>query len=228
MEFLFEPPNAEQFGYLQIVFNMVLAFAFSVVVTFMYRFTHKGLHYSQSFSHTIVIVSVVVCIVMMVIGGSLARAFALVGALSIIRFRTVIKDTRDMAFVFSGLAVGMAAGTANYFLGAVATLFISSIAWLLHVTDFALNAGKTHWLRLGIKNAEVIDKVQDILAPYTTDISLINEADESLASQVINFEIRLVDSANIDKLVKAIDKLDGVISVVLTSGHCDIEVANKG
>jgi ABC-type branched-subunit amino acid transport system permease subunit len=71
----------------------------------IYRATHKGLSYSQSFSQTIVFVSLIVAIVMMVIGGSLARAFALVGALSIIRFRTVLKDTKDMAYIFAALAV---------------------------------------------------------------------------------------------------------------------------
>ena len=62
--------------------------------------------------------NVITSMVVMVIGNNLARAFALVGAMSIIRFRTVVKDTKDTAFVFFALASGLAAGTSSYFLAA--------------------------------------------------------------------------------------------------------------
>ena len=74
--------------------------------------------------------------VMMVIGNNLARAFALVGALSIIRFRTVIKDTKDTAFIFLGLAAGMATGTSSYFLAFAGSLFFGLIALVLHATNY--------------------------------------------------------------------------------------------
>ena len=104
------------YSYAEIVINMTVALAIGVLLSIVYRLTHTGLSYSQSFSQTVVFVALIVAIVMMVIGGSLARAFALVGALSIIRFRTVLKDTKDMAYIFGALALGMAAGTSNYFL----------------------------------------------------------------------------------------------------------------
>ena len=64
---------------------------------------------------TNIFIAVIVCMVIMIIGNNLARAFALVGALSIIRFRTVIKDTKDIAYIFWSLAAGMGAGTGSYF-----------------------------------------------------------------------------------------------------------------
>ncbi len=88
------------YGPYEILINMTLAFVLGIIISAVYRYTHKGLSYSQSFTLTIVFVTVVVAVVMMVIGSSLARAFALVGALSIIRFRTVVKDTKDTAYVF--------------------------------------------------------------------------------------------------------------------------------
>ena len=89
--------NLLNYSYAEIVINMSVALVIGVLLSVVYRLTHTGLSYSQSFSQTVVFVSLIVAIVMMVIGGSLARAFALVGALSIIRFRTVLKDTKDMA-----------------------------------------------------------------------------------------------------------------------------------
>ena len=80
------------YGPFEIVTNLTVAIVLGLFVALLYRHTHKGLSYSQSFTLTIVFVGVIVAIVMMVIGNSMTRAFALVGALSIIRFRTVVKD----------------------------------------------------------------------------------------------------------------------------------------
>ena len=123
-------------SYPQMLLNGFLAMALGLTLAVIYRATHKGLSYSQSFTQTIVYVSVIVAIVMMVINGSLARAFALVGALSIIRFRTVVKDTKDTSFVFASLALGMAAGTSNYVLAANGLLMMALLAGFMHATNF--------------------------------------------------------------------------------------------
>ena len=114
-----------------ILVNLLVAAILGLFISVVYKNTHRGLSYSQSFIVTIILVTVIVSMVMMVIGNNIARAFALVGALSIIRFRTVVKDTKDTAFVFMALAAGMAAGTSSYFLAIVGTGVISSVAFLL-------------------------------------------------------------------------------------------------
>ena len=83
-----------------IIINLITSLILGLLISYVYRLTHKGISYSQSFMLTIVFVSIIVAMVMMVIGNNIARAFALVGALSIIRFRTVIKDTKDTAYIF--------------------------------------------------------------------------------------------------------------------------------
>ena len=100
----------------EIILNLTVSFILGLVVSIVYKKTHKGLSYSQSFVVTNIFIAVIVCMVIMIIGNNLARAFALVGALSIIRFRTVVKDTKDTAYIFWSLAVGLAAGTGSYFL----------------------------------------------------------------------------------------------------------------
>ena len=79
----------------EMMLNVSVAFLLGLFISYVYKKTHKGLSYSQSFMLTLVFVTIIVAIVMMIIGNNLARAFALVGALSIIRFRTVVKDTKD-------------------------------------------------------------------------------------------------------------------------------------
>ena len=120
----------------EIILNLVLSFILGIIVSVVYKKTHKGLSYSQSFMITNIFVCVIVCMVIMIIGNSLARAFALVGALSIIRFRTVVKDTKDTAYIFWSLAAGMACGTGSYFLALAGTVVISGIAFILFYTNF--------------------------------------------------------------------------------------------
>ena len=120
----------------QIVINLLFSFFLGLVISLVYKKTHKGLSYSQSFMVTNVFVTVIVCMVIMIIGNNLARAFALVGALSIIRFRTVVKDTKDTAFIFWSLASGMATGTGSYFLAIAGNLILSSIAFILYKSNF--------------------------------------------------------------------------------------------
>ena len=120
----------------EILINLVLSFILGVLISLIYKKTHKGLSYSQSFMVTNIFVAVIVCMVIMIIGNSLARAFALVGALSIIRFRTVVKDTKDTAYIFWSLATGMAAGTGSYFIAIAGSIIISGIALMLFYTNF--------------------------------------------------------------------------------------------
>ena len=120
----------------QIILNLVLAFFLGLLISWVYKKTHKGLSYSQSFMITNIFVTVIVSMVIMIIGNNLARAFALVGALSIIRFRTVVKDTKDTAYIFWSLASGMATGTGSYFLAISGNLIITIIAFVLHKSNF--------------------------------------------------------------------------------------------
>jgi hypothetical protein len=121
----------EKFGDLTSTFTMLDVFkvfgvslVLSLCIGWVYRTTHRGVSYSQSFVHTLVIFSTAVAFVMLIIGSNIARAFTLIGALSIIRFRHAVKEPRDIGFVFVSMAVGMAAGTRFYMLAVVGAIFM--------------------------------------------------------------------------------------------------------
>jgi uncharacterized membrane protein YhiD involved in acid resistance len=123
----------EQFGDLTSTFTMldvaavfVLSFGLCLLIGWVYRYTHKGISYSQSYVHTLVILGTVIAFIMLIIGSNIARAFTLVGALSIIRFRNAVKETKDIGFVFLVMAIGMACGTRFYQLAIFAALAISA------------------------------------------------------------------------------------------------------
>src|SRR5262245_66264308 len=85
--------------FLDVTFVLFLSFALSLGVSWVYRFTHRGVSYSQGYVHTLVIMTTAVSLIMLIIGSNIARAFALVGALSVIRFRNAVKESRDIGFM---------------------------------------------------------------------------------------------------------------------------------
>ena len=106
--------------------RLLLSFALSIFIVNIYQWTHSKIP-QKSFTDTLIILCMLISVVMVIIGDSIARAFSLVGALSIIRFRTAIQDPRDIGFVFYALAVGMAVGAGNPSVAILATFLIGTI-----------------------------------------------------------------------------------------------------
>ena len=97
-----------EFTVLDVVLVLTLSFLTSAFIGWVYKQTHRGTSYTQSFVFTLVMNGMIVALVMMIVGSNIARAFSLVGALSIIRFRNAVKETRDVGFIFFTMAIGMA------------------------------------------------------------------------------------------------------------------------
>ncbi|MDH3732864.1 MAG: DUF4956 domain-containing protein [Gemmatimonadota bacterium] len=131
-----------------------LSFFLCLIVAYFYRETHQGLSYSVAFVHTMVIMGVTVAIVMLIIGSNIARAFALVGALSIIRFRNAVKDSRDVAFIFITMAIGMAAGTGFYLAAVVFTVFISAMVYFLYRFNIGAITAREVLIRLHLPDGK--------------------------------------------------------------------------
>src|SRR3954463_13794949 len=116
---------------LEILIRLIVAMVLGGIVAFVYRHTRAPHEVAPSFPITLVLLSILIAMVTQVIGDNVARAFSLVGALSIVRFRTVVRDTQDTAFVICAVAVGMAVG-ANHPLVAVSGIAVVALAaWVM-------------------------------------------------------------------------------------------------
>ena len=209
---------------LEMVVNMSLALVLGILMAMVYRHTHKGLAYSQSFTLTIVFVTLIVSMVIMVIGSSLARAFALVGALSIIRFRTVVKDTKDTAFVFAGLSLGLAAGTGNYFLAVSGTVFISVLAIVLHKINFGAIYKSEFILRFRFDQNFGSGAYLETIAEYAKRSNLLHvESAGEGRFLKLTYDIVLKEGAASDQLISAMDKTEGTSEIVLIASKNDVD-----
>ena len=220
----FQSLTPEIYGTPEILVNLAVSIVLGLTVAIVYRQTHKGLSYSQSFTLTVVFVAVIVAIVMMVIGNSLSRAFALVGALSIIRFRTVVKDTKDTAFVFWALAVGMSAGTGNFILGAIGTGVVSALALVLHASNFGALYKSEFILRFRIAtggdNTTHLEQINQ-LSKRSNMLHIEHSGDgESLQ---LTYDIVLKEGRTAQEMATIIGGLAGVSEVVLIASKSDID-----
>lgn len=123
--------NTQVFTLQDVMLTLVLSFVLAVGIGYVYRATYRGTSYTQSFVQTLVMMAMVVGLIMLIIGSNIARAFTLVGALSVVRFRNAIKDTRDVGFIFFAMAIGMACGTRFYLLAILATVTIGFFIWVM-------------------------------------------------------------------------------------------------
>ncbi len=150
--------TSEVFTVYDIVLTLVMSFTLVLIIGLVYQHTHHGVAYSQSYVQTLVMLGMVVGIVMLVIGSNIARAFTLVGALSIVRFRNAIKETRDVGFIFFAMAIGMACGTRFYLLAVVATLVICALLLVMDRFNFFAKDASSQLLKIRLP----------VDVPYTT------------------------------------------------------------
>jgi len=118
------------------LYSLLLAFVLSTVIAFIYRFTFKESNFSDQFFQAMILGSMVSAMVMMSVGDNLAAGFGIIGAVAIIRFRTEIKNPRNIIFIFFALSIGIASGVYGYAIAIAGTIIFSIVALLLHYSPF--------------------------------------------------------------------------------------------
>ena len=179
----------------QILSAMLISFVLTTVIATVYRWTFQTLSYSRSFIHTMVLASMVVSLVIMVIGDSFARGMGILGTLAIVRFRTPVRDTRDMTFLFACLGIGIACGAALFSIAIIGTVVISAAALLLHWSPFASRREHEALLRFVLTpKSSSEEKVKEIMRTYCSAFSLIAMREVGQGDLVEHcYHVRLID-----------------------------------
>jgi len=208
-----------------ILFNLVLTLILGLMITYIYRVTHRGLSYSKNFVSTLILMSMITTLIMMVIGNSIATAFGLLGAFSLVRFRTAVKETKDTGFIFFTLAEGMAVGTSNYLLAIISTLFFLLVIWLLNRFNFGSIQGNDYLLVFTINHQSTQpDSFSSIFEKYFKNSMLLNiNAKNNGQSSEMVYSVRFVDEKRSNDLIKEMMLIDGISEVHVISSKADIE-----
>jgi len=151
--------NQNDLGVMQVVEVMLIALALSILVFITYRYTYSGVMYNKKFNVSLVMITCVTTMVMIVIGSNIALSLGMVGALSIVRFRTAIKDPRDTTYIFWAIGIGLCAGTMNFTIALVGSLILTGVLIFFKFGGSLANDRYIMIIRAGRKNEEDIMNV---------------------------------------------------------------------
>ena len=172
--------------------SMLAALFIGQLLAWVYSWTHTGLSYSRTFTQSIVLLTLVSALVMYVIGDSVVTAFGLIGALAIIRFRNVLKDTRDTTFILWVMVLGMAVGTMRFGPAIVGCLLVSLVIIYLHVVSFGTRYRYDAVLSLILSKADDAD-LRPILKRHTTRAELASRRVAGAESVSLSYRVLMRD-----------------------------------
>ena len=196
---------------------MVMSTLLTFVFAHVYRQTHRGTSYSQSFLVTMFLMAVTTSVVMLIIGSNIARAFSLVGALSIIRFRTAVKDARDTGYLFASMVVGMGCGTQFYLASISMTAFVSALMLGLYVSDYGLKRKLESILRITYTTASgAADGIESVLESSYKDVRRINRMlDVGDGQETDVYVVRLAKSSDEKATEDRLRHIEGVVNIAI-------------
>ncbi len=195
-----------------VVVKLVFAFTCSFFIAWLYRKTYRGPGYSVAYTNMLILLCMTTAIMIMVIGNNLARAFGLVGALSVVRFRHAVKNTQDIVYVFLALAIGMACGVGFYTIAVVGTLFIGALIFLMSKTRFSSPRRDDYLLQFNYRpTGTEPPPYQTLLNRYCRKLTPINVrtlGDTDLVE--VSYYIRLRDKDKGEELVREMNRTPGI------------------
>jgi hypothetical protein len=205
---------------------LALSCVLSLATASIYRFTHRGTSYSQSFAQTLVLMGMVTALIMLIVGSNIARAFSLVGALSVIRFRNAVKETRDVAYMFLTMAIGMACGTRFYLLATFATAVLCAVLVAMFKTDIFAKQVTERLLRVRLPAHVSAEAVLDpVFRTMATDSRLV--ALETVAGGMLQeavYTVVLDRKTTPEAFLAEIRKVNGGDKVVLVVGQQEVDL----
>ncbi len=210
-----------------ILASMGLTLLMALLIAVVYQFTFRGFTYSRSFIQSMVLGSLVTCMLIMAVGNNLARGMGILGTLTIIRFRTPVRDPRDAVFLFASLGVGIACGASAYVVAVVGGLFFAVTGFLLHVLPFASRRDYEGMLRFSMKKGDkdLETELQGILMRFCSSYCLLGVCDAVQGEETeVSYQVRLIDPSYRRDLVSELKKTGHFASPVLLLQRSTVEL----
>lgn len=206
--------------------GLMLAFLAGQTIAWIYMWTHAGLSYSRSFVNSIVIIPVIVALVMFVLSNNLVTAFGLMAVFAIVRFRNILRDTMDTAYVLAVIVVGMACGTQKFASAIIGTLLTGMILAYLRFTGFGTRHRydvivNLHWAR---PLAE-LPELDRLLARHSFKSQCASQrSGEGVEGADLSYRLLLRDTGRVTDLLTEIRALAGVSRVTSLKAEDESEL----
>ncbi len=220
--------NLEGYSLTNIIIIALVSFVLSSLIALTYQKTSRGIESPRYFIQSLILISIPVASVMQAIGDSLARGLGMLGALAIIRFRTTLRNPRNMVFMFTSIAVGISAGVYGIAIAVVCTLGFCLVVIAIHFSPMSKSNMIIGFLQFEIPNddfttANMKDQITEILERYCNKVTLakysINnkKRDEGVIEMVsFEYKIKINGKQESTKLVNALSEKNGIFNVRIT------------
>jgi len=157
---------------LDVFISLVISTVLGIIISQLYKGTHRGMNYENTFMTSLVLMAPIVTLVMLYVRGDLVLSLGLIGSLSIVRFRTAIKDTRDMIFIFWVIAIGLGSGTYNWSVVLLSSLFIMIVVYILYFIRYGQVENRDFILSLSGSLPHPKKQVSELIGQYARNARL--------------------------------------------------------
>jgi uncharacterized membrane protein YhiD involved in acid resistance len=201
-----------------IIFSMFLAFVIGLAISQVYKRTQRGLNHELSYMISIVVLAPLVTLVMLFIRNDLIISLGLIGSLSIIRFRTAVKDTRDMVFLFWSIVVGLGAGTFNWTAIVLGSIFVIVIIFILYLFNYGKSKNQDYILVISADQKINFEEIEKVINPFVINMNIRSqEIQDGNSEMVLELDLKNHNPKEIERFTKLLFAVEYVKSVSLLS-----------
>ena len=203
----------------------VVAGILGVIISLTYMKT--GTRISKNFARTLITLPILVCIVLLVVNGNFGTSIAVLGAFSLVRFRSLQGSSRDISFIFFSMTIGIVCAVGELILAATLTLGICAIYFILNAMKYGAESSDEKDLRITIpENLDYSDIFDDLFEKYTNSNKLIAVKTTNMGSMYeINYRVKLKDEKQEKRFLDDIRMRNGNLTVIC--GRCDVNEAEE-
>lgn len=198
-----------------LIFVIIVVFVLSMIILFTYKNTYQTTVYNKSFAVSLPILAMVTAVIIITVSSNIILSLGMVGALSIVRFRTAIKNPLDTVFMFWAVGLGITAGAGQLPVAAISTVIISATLFLLLMLEVFVDS---HFLiiRAGSvqDEADILEKVKEIYGKYTL-------RNKTIKNDAIDLTLEVRSKKDKTLLINDIQSIESVRSVILLSHNGD-------
>jgi uncharacterized membrane protein YhiD involved in acid resistance len=206
--------------------SFLIAFLTSSMIASIYTRTFQGLSYSRGLVQTMILGSMISCLLMIAIGDNVARGIGIVGSLAIIRFRTNLRDPRDLVFLFASLGVGVAAGVQSYLTAMIGGALFCCVSFALFKLEFGTRRPHDGMVRFQAPaDLDVAEQINGVFKKLARHFALVTMRDVAQGKAIdYSYQVKLSDPEDCAEIIRELKQIDGIRALTYISQETTVEV----
>src|SRR3989344_2831198 len=211
--------------FINIFYSLLFAFILGLLIAYVYKKTSRSVSYSHSFVNSLVLILPVIALIIIFISNSIPRAIGLFGAFSVIRFRTAIKDAKDMFFVLWVLATGFIIGVDQIPSAFLSTIVVSGMVYLLKIVNFGQSSDSSYILACILEGSKTsMSDVSESLEKYVVKQDILNiQTTKDEKQTELTMSLILKKQADLNQMVSGLKKNNGLKALNINPSKFNLE-----